>query len=69
MMVEVFKTNIEDPLHAHMLIEEIHGTYSEYQANFDLEDCDRILRIEGNQISPDLIIQLLHRKGYECHTL
>lgn len=45
-MVEVFKTNVNDMDHAKMLIDQIHGTFSEYIANFDLEDCDRILRVK-----------------------
>ncbi len=46
-MVEVFKTNVEDSSHADLLIEQIHKTYTHYTANFDLEDCDKILRVES----------------------
>lgn len=45
-MIEVFKTNINCPDKAKQLVEAIHGTFKNYRVNFDLEDCDRILRVE-----------------------
>ena len=44
-MIEVFKTNINCPDKARQLVEEIQQTFTGYKANFDLEDCDRVLRI------------------------
>jgi len=44
-MIEVFKTNISCPEKALQLVQQIHKSFSGYKANFDLEDCDRILRI------------------------
>ena len=46
-MVEVFKTNIEDPEEANKLIVLIQGRFDGYAPNFDLEDCDRILRVQS----------------------
>ena len=46
-MVEVFKTNVKDPHHAAMLIDCIHKSFDGYNANFDLEDCDKILRVKS----------------------
>lgn len=37
--------------------------------NFDLEDCDNILRVEANDISPRDIELLLQTAGYECREL
>lgn len=34
--------------------------------NFDLEDCDNILRVETHQLKATLISKLLHRHGYSC---
>jgi hypothetical protein len=45
-MVEVFKTTIYDPRQAAVVLNLIHGAFSGYSANFDLEDCDKILRVE-----------------------
>lgn len=44
-MIEVFKTDIHCPDKAKQLVEAIHKTFICYKANFDLEDCDRVLRI------------------------
>lgn len=44
-MIEVFKTDITCADKAKQLVEEIHRAFSCYKANFDLEDCDRILRV------------------------
>ena len=46
-MVEVFKTNVKDQAVADKLIEQIHKTFIHYKANFDLQDCDNILRVKS----------------------
>ena len=46
-MLEVFKTNVQDRCVADKIISEIHKTFVGYQANFDLEDCDNILRVKS----------------------
>jgi len=70
-MVEVFKTNVEDSSHADLLVEQIHKTYTHYKANFDLEDCDKILRVESkmSQIEPSSLINLLNAFGYDAEIL
>ena len=70
-MVEVFKTNVEDSSHADLLIEHIHKTYTHYTANFDLEDCDKILRVESKmaEIEPSPLINLLNTFGYDAEIL
>jgi len=44
-MIEVFKTNINCAEQARELVEQIQRHFTGYKANFDLDDCDRILRI------------------------
>jgi hypothetical protein len=59
-MVEVFKTNVTDRNHAKHLVEVIRYHFTDYKVNFDLEDCDRILRIESTtEIEPDRVVELL----------
>lgn len=65
-MVEVFKTNVIEQEEAKQLINKIHQTFSGYGANFDLDDCDKILRVcceEGN-IQSYLIIDFLKASGF-----
>ena len=64
-MVEVFKTNIEDPLRAKWLVSKIDETFYHYEANFDLDDCDNILRVECVEgIKPNQLISFL--ANYNC---
>ena len=66
-MVEVFKTNVKDRAQAVMLIQRIHETFTGYKANFDLEDCDRILRVRSvtGVVESFRLIHLLKELG--CH--
>ena len=70
-MIEVFKTNVEDPRDAVRLIDRIQKTFVGYKANFDLEDCDKILRVKSNAslIQSILIINLLEKMGFEAKIL
>ncbi len=44
-VVEVFKTNVNDELLAFEIIKKLNGLFPTYKINFDLDDCDKILRI------------------------
>ena len=70
-MIEVFKTNVADAQIADQLIGQIHEDFEDYRANFDLEDCDRILRIENSSgtICASAIISLLEKKGCSAEVL
>ncbi len=70
-MVEVFKTNISNKSHANMLIDQIHKNFTDYKANFDLKDCDNILRIKSTKgiIQADLIVDLLKVAGFHAEVL
>jgi len=70
-MVEVFKTNVEHRVHAIMLIEQIRKVFPEYKANFDLDDCDRILRVTSTTGSVEAceLIRLLEEQGFEAEVL
>jgi hypothetical protein len=70
-MVEVFKTNVSDPDQARRLTDQIHLAFAEYRANFDLEDCDNILRIKASSGSVCTVsmIDLLKGQGYEAEVL
>lgn len=68
-MVEIFKTNVEKIKHSKMLIMRLKDSFPEYKINFDLSDCDRILRVEGENIGSDAIIQILNLCGFYCEIL
>jgi hypothetical protein len=70
-MIEVFSTNVTDPNHAAMLLDRIHEEFAHYQANFDLSDCDNILRVVSvaGLVDASTLINLLHRHGFQAAVL
>ena len=70
-MVEVFRTNVHDLQQAAMLIEKIQSAFSDYTANFDLEDCDKILRVKSGKgsVQSSTLIGLLKRFGFQAEVL
>lgn len=70
-MVEVFKTNVTDRYNASLLIDQIHQNFTCYRANFDLEDCDRILRVKciSGSVNPSHLIDLLRSYGFDAEVL
>jgi hypothetical protein len=68
-MVEVFKTNVEQTEQSEFLINQISCHVPDGEINFDLEDCDKILRIEAESVSNQLIIEILHQNGYHAEVL
>ena len=70
-MVEVFKTNVNDKNTASILIDEIHQSFVAYTANFDLDDCDKILRVKSTHgiVHPSGLIKILHRYGFTAEVL
>lgn len=68
-MIEVFKTSIYKQKDA-LQIQELFSEYlPALKINFDLDDCDKILRVEGHQISAQKIIEILDMQGHYCKLL
>jgi hypothetical protein len=70
-MVEVFKTNVKDRNQAKMLIDQIQNNFADCLANFDLEDCDKILRVKSSNgfIQASLLVGLLKNFGFDAEVL
>lgn len=68
-MVEVFKTNVECPVEAAMLVKKLTRQLPACKINFDLSDCDNILRIEGDYIELPTIVTIMQGDNYECVVL
>ena len=70
-MIEVFKTNVTDKEVAYAIVDLIHRTFDGYHANFDLDDCDRVLRVQGitSPIEANMIIALLADYGHFAEVL
>ncbi len=67
--VEVFKTNVATKSQAGQVLNRLLCYLPWHGINFDLEDCDRILRVEGENIDPDVIIALVRDHGFLCEVL
>jgi len=68
-MVEVFKTNVYDILHAEQIIALLNHYFPAFMINFDLHDCDKILRVKGESIPVDEIVTLVSANGFHCSLL
>ncbi|MFI5452663.1 hypothetical protein ACHMWN_10950 [Pedobacter sp. UC225_61] len=70
-MVEVFKTDVANCEDAKWLIAQLHENFNDHLANFDLEDCDLILRIEcpNGSVNAESIIKFLKERGFEAEVL
>ncbi len=68
-MIEVFKTNIQNGEDAQQVERVLLHHLPPMRINFDLDDCDRILRIEAEVISIHEIIRLLTSMNFLCEVL
>ena len=69
MIVEVFKTNVAEVELSELLIQQLEDQFPDSLINFDMEDCDKILRVEAFMVAPEKIIQILNSNGYSCEVL
>jgi hypothetical protein len=70
-MVEIFKTNVTDRIDASMIADAIHETFDGYKANFDLHDCDNVLRVQSQSgyVDPEPVIRLVKYLGFSAEVL
>jgi hypothetical protein len=68
-MVEVFKTNVQHRELAEQLASILRDQVACTKISFDLEDCDKILRVEGSQICVETVIEILSRHGLQVEVL
>jgi len=66
----VFKTSVNFLKDARKLEPLLNKLVTESgRWNFDLEDCDRILRVESKQLSAKTIANVVQSKGFYCEEL
>ena len=68
-MIEVFKTNIQEIDVSKQIIQKLREHIPNSKINFDLDDCDNILRIESNFINNEKVKFILKSMGYQCEVL
>jgi len=68
-MVEVFKTNVQKKTQSKMLLSVLSEAFPSFKINFDLSDCDKVLRVEGDNIEALRIMILVKEYGVKCEIL
>jgi hypothetical protein len=68
-MVEVFKTNVQKKRESKMLHCALSEAFPSSKINFDLSDCDRVLRVEGDNLEALRIMILIKEYGFTCEVL
>ncbi len=69
MDILIFVTSVEKPEQVSEVVPLLTAVPAISRWNFDLEDCDNILRIESNDVSPRYIESLLNAAGFDCREL
>lgn len=64
-VVEVFKTNVRSEWQSRQIIEKLQQILPGTRINFDLEDCDNILRIESasGPVDTHRVLRILESSG------
>ncbi|HVZ24807.1 MAG TPA: hypothetical protein VG842_02070 [Sediminibacterium sp.] len=69
MEVLVFATNVNTPQEIELLRPLLDLLPGINRWNFDLDDCDRVLRIEGPVDLANTVRETLYEKGFVCSEL
>ncbi|MGC3977093.1 MAG: hypothetical protein QM751_01975 [Paludibacteraceae bacterium] len=70
-MIEIFKTNVKLKKDAKRMVALLSATLIGHKINFDLSDCDKILRVENDkkQVAVPEIKQIFLKEGFSCEVL
>ena len=65
----IFKTNVATQEEVKKLQSLLSALPPVTQCNFDLDDCDSILRIVIKDLQPKIVCQLLQKQGFHCEPM
>lgn len=68
-MIHVFKTSVISEKQVQLVGSFLNILLPFGEWNFDLEDCDKILRIESAAVPPETVITILNSQGFYCREL
>lgn len=68
-IIEVFKTNVDNHEDAQQIIDALSKLLNSIRVTIDLEDCDRVLRVEGKAFAVEEVTTVLHLHGFDCELL
>jgi hypothetical protein len=68
-MIYIFKTNVQEKTTANDLLSLLAKRFPGADINIDLDDCDKVLRIETNSATVTDVINTVTKSGYTCSEL
>ncbi|SDC41501.1 hypothetical protein [Niabella drilacis] len=68
-MIYVFKTSVQRRKDVLRLQPVLNDLLPSLNWNFDLDDCDKILRVESAMEIAPSVIRLLREAGFDCEEL
>lgn len=68
-MVHVFKTSVKSQNDIQIASWQLEQLKKTIIWNFDLDDCDHILRVVSKDVSSDEIINAVSQSGFYCEEL
>ncbi len=69
MRIEVFKTNVMEVSIANKLTALLIEHFPGNKINFDMHDCDKILRVEGENFIAFKVRKVVEENGFACSAL
>jgi hypothetical protein len=69
MEVLVLKTNIRYKKQVKTVAPLLDATCNIYRWNIDLDDIDKVLRIESGNMKIEEVVQLINEAGFNCEEL
>lgn len=69
MEILIFKTNVSSKKKVNKVGQLLVLVPAIIQWNFDLDDCDKVLRIVATKLKPGSVIALLRDAGFNCQVL
>jgi hypothetical protein len=69
MDILVFVTNVADKMAVSKVKPLLTAVPAIMDWSFDLDDCDRVLRIVANDLNPRKVESLLQTTGFDCYEL
>ncbi|MET3126277.1 hypothetical protein ABID42_001379 [Arcicella rosea] len=68
-VIEIFKTNVSNKQTSDEVLNLLKGFYPHLKINFDLDDCDNILRVQGHNFPSNHIVEILSQMGLCCERI
>lgn len=68
-MIEVFRTDIAEAVEAAKMVALLQSAFPGTRVNIDLQDCDKVLRLEGTGLLVPAVIRLVEEQGFQCSVL